>query len=154
MFITFCMLIEIPYSYVSDDTPKTTTRLVVPFFVSRGVTAPGYNFSPGTVFALINTSFLEELFSATILLCFQICSSCLLILIDVASSTMMSFSRRFVRKFFCKSLSNHLWPSLFLVKLHTFSVFSWTPLGEWKHIKNERCKFSFIYLFFSFLFFV
>ena len=82
----------------------------------------------------------------------------------------MPFSRIFIRKIFCKSLSKYLWQSLFLAKSHAFRIFFWTPLDGcvcvmkikmhlifglktafrlqkphcknfwWKHIKNEGCK--------------
>ena len=68
------------------------TYLVVTFLVLHNVTVPVYDFSPGTVFALINTSFLGNLFSTTVLLCLKICSSCFLILADADSSMMILLS--------------------------------------------------------------
>ena len=41
----------------------------------------------------------------------------------IKSISSVPFSRMFIRKIFCRSLSKHLWWSLYLVKFHAFSIF-------------------------------
>ena len=58
------------------------------------------------------------------------CLSIIRPLKQLSKVSAVSFSRIFVRIFFCKLLSKYLWQSLYNVKFHAFSIFFWTTLDR------------------------